>query len=205
MPTLLLSPAGIDDTTALWQAARQLNWSVERLPGWRIPEWLSGDDFVVYGEGWFVEMVAIHFNLALLQAPLDWLAHLPEYLLKRYIQYMTFSEAQQLSSPYFIKPAQGKSFNAQVYQCGAELIVEEQIPEETPVLIAEPVEWEIEFRCFILDGEIVTISPYFRNGELVVDENGQWQATETEWVEAKLFTQQVISDVQLPPATVDIP
>lgn len=202
MPTLLLSPAGIDDTTTLWRAAQQLDWAVERLQGWRIPEWLSGDDFIIYGEGLFVEMVADHFNLALIQAPLDWLVHLPSEFLKRKVVFITLADAKELDTPYFIKPAQGKSFNAQVYQSGTELNLEEHIPDDTSVLVAEPVTWDIEFRCFILAGKIMTLSPYFRNGELVVDDNGSWLASEQEWMDARSFCEEIIATVALPPATV---
>ncbi len=51
-----------------------------------------------------------------------------------------------------------------VYDTGDELPTE--FDDEMPVLVAEPVEWEVEFRCFCLDGKVRTLSPYLRQGEL---------------------------------------
>ncbi|WP_201278280.1 hypothetical protein [Scytonema millei] len=41
MPTLILAPRYTTDTQALWRAANQLGWQVERLTNWRVSEELQ--------------------------------------------------------------------------------------------------------------------------------------------------------------------
>jgi hypothetical protein len=33
--------------------------------------------------------------------------------------------------------------------------------------VAEPVDWLVEYRCFVLEREVVTLSPYRRNGQVI--------------------------------------
>jgi ATP-grasp domain, R2K clade family 2 len=57
MPTLILTPRFTDDAQALWRAAIQLGWSVERLTSWRVPEELRAvalDVGIIRGRGWAV-------------------------------------------------------------------------------------------------------------------------------------------------------
>lgn len=54
-----------------------------------------------------------------------------------------------MAHPAFVKPATGKAFVARVYPTSAELPGESQrLAQATPILVAEPVRWEIEFRFF---------------------------------------------------------
>jgi len=65
MPTLVLPPRFTPDTIAVGHAAAAVGWEVERLPSWRAPEWLRGQDVVLYGEPLFAAVVAdelVHFN-----------------------------------------------------------------------------------------------------------------------------------------------
>lgn len=202
MPILLLSPANITDSTKLWRAAIAANWSVERLHGWKVPEWLAERDVVVYGEGWFANLVAESLDLALLQTPFRWLADLPAEILKRDVCFATLGEARHLTKPAFIKPAEGKWFEADVYESGAALNLEENLPDSAPVLIAEPIAWELEFRCFVLEGEVLTLSPYFRFGELVKNDDDEWLAEPDEIAEAKAFCEQFLQKIDVPPAVV---
>ena len=40
-PILILPPRYTPDSIALWKAATAAGWRVERLPDWRVPEWLE--------------------------------------------------------------------------------------------------------------------------------------------------------------------
>jgi len=177
-------------------------WSVERLPSWRAPEWLREEDVVLYGEPLFAAVVGEELGLALLEPPFHWLATLTAEHLRREVRFATLWEARQLLQPAFVKPADDKCFLAGVVSSGQQLPGEDVLPGETPVLIAEPVRWEVEFRCFILEGEVVAISPYLRRGELARSSNGSWEDDRTE--QARAFGQGVVSDssVALPPAVV---
>ena len=204
MTMLLLSPRHTSDSAALWRAALSTEWSVERLQSYRLPEWLQSEEVVLYGEGLFVQAIAHQLGISLIEPTLDWLITLPEDYLLRNIEYLTLSEARNINLPAFIKPADGKLFQAKVYSNNKQLPDDESQSDSTPVLVAEPVEWEIEFRCFILNDQVVTLSPYVRNGELAVNDADEWLASDKEFEEAHAFCQKLLMDSEIskPPAFV---
>jgi hypothetical protein len=108
----------------------------------------------------FGQTLAAEFGLPLLEPPLDWLPRLPMEYRQREIVLTTLAASWERLELAFIKPPNDKSFPARAYT-GA------QLPREypdTPVLAAEIVSWEKEFRCFILDRRVRTISIYLRGG-----------------------------------------
>ncbi|MCI0378186.1 MAG: ATP-grasp domain-containing protein [Gemmataceae bacterium] len=150
----------------------------------------------------FAAVVAQELDVTLLEPPFDWLPRLlPDYR-RRHVRLCTLHEARQLREPMFVKPADDKCFLAGVFNDGARLPNEDVLPAALPVLIAEPVRWEVEFRCFLLERQVLTVSPYFRDGALVQSNEGDWQDART--IEASTFAQKVASDpaVELPPAVV---
>lgn len=196
MPTLILTPRYTEDSQALWRAAIRLGWGVERLSGWRVPsELLSVLDPVLYLEALFGPMLAEQIGLKLIEPPDEWLPCLPDKYRKRQVSLMSLRSARQLSEPAFIKPPNDKSFPAKVYK-GAEL--PEGYDEDSPVLVAEIVSWEKEFRCFVLEREPQTISIYLRNNEF--QRQNDFVTGESEFQEAEAFIQTILSD-----STVDIP
>jgi hypothetical protein len=113
-------------------------------------------------------------------------------------------EARATTTAAFIKPANDKCFAAQVYGSGQELPGCDTLDDSTPVLIAEPVRWTVEYRCFVLDRELRTSSPYLRDGGLARNADGEWEAPAAEERDASEFAGLVLSDseVHLPPAVV---
>ncbi len=204
MPTLLLSPIFTEDSIALYGAALEAGWDVERLFGWRIPERVIGADVALYGEGLFAEFVAEALDLALLEPPFGWLTSVPAEHLRRTVRYLTLVEAVRVPGPAFFKPADEKCFPASVYPSGAAIPAVEGLPPETPVLVAEPVAWEVEYRCFVLDREVVAFSPYLRAGVLARSESGEWPASASELDEAAGYARTVLADrsMEVPPAFV---
>lgn len=200
MPTLILTPRFTDDSQLLWRAALEAGWHVERLHGWRVPDELrTVSEPVLYVEGLMAPMIAREFGLILREPPQDWLPRLPEEYRWREIQLMTLGQARQLRQPMFCKPPNDKSFPARVYG-GDEL--PDYLPDSQPVLVAEPVNWLEEFRCFLLDRRVVTFSLYLRHGE-VQKEQGYY-APEEEQAQALRYVDQLLTDerVQLPRAVV---
>lgn len=190
MPTLILSPRHSEDSQSLWRAASELGWEVERLPSWRVPEhFLQLKEPVLYVEALFAPTVAEQFGLQLLEPPVNWLPSLPEVYRKRQVEMMTLAQARLLPSPAFIRPPNDKSFPAKVY-AGSEL--PEGYDEQMPVLVAEIVHWEKEFRCFVLDRQVKTLSIYLRKGELQRD--AQFFTSDEEQQEALRFAQAVLAD-----------
>jgi len=76
------------------------------------------------------------------------------------------------------------------------------VPADTPVLAAEPVRWEVEFRCFVLDRTVRAVSPYWRDGASAEGPDGEWEDPRTD--AAREFAAAAVTDpvVELPPAVV---
>jgi hypothetical protein len=146
--------------------------------------------------------VAERLSLALMEPPLDWLTTVPSPFLRRSVRFTTLREAREETGPAFIKPADDKCFPAQVYASGAALPTPEGVPETTPVLIAQPVVWEAEFRCFVREGAVTTLSPYWRTTGLAQAEDGSWPAAPEETEEASAFAAAVLERVPMPPGVV---
>lgn len=189
---------------ALRNAAMGLGWDVERLRTWRPPDELAGRDAVPYGEPLFAAVVADTLQLALIEPQLSWVSELPFDLRQREIQFSDLSEARAIDRPAFIKPADDKCFQAKVYARGTELPEVESVGARSPVLVSDPVVWESEFRCFVLEKGVATMSIYSRNGDLAETEDGNWPASPSESQDAIDFANLVLQDarVNFPPAGV---
>lgn len=185
MTTLLLSNRHTEDNQALWRSAIRRGWNVERAHGIRIPE-IADDEIVLYVESLFAPTIAEALGLTLLEPAEDWLARLSPALTRRSIRQTTLGNARQITFPAFIKPPNDKSFTAKVFTNGAELPA--AYDDAAPVLVSEPVKWEVEFRCFMLDGEVRTLSPCLRNGRLARED--EFAAKETELGAARSFAQE---------------
>lgn len=200
MPTLLLTPRYTDDAQALWRAAIELGWDVERITRWDVPaHLLKVEEPVFYLEALMAPLLAEQFQRRLLEPPIDWLPKLPEPYRQRSIRLSTLEQARQIETAAFIKPPNDKSFPARVY-IGPEL--PNGYPDETPVLISEIVQWEKEFRCFILNRMLKTFSVYLREGVLQRDNH----FAHSPQVEAALveFVGEILADetIDLPQAAV---
>jgi hypothetical protein len=201
MPTLLLSSRQTEDAQRLWRACIAEKWDVIRVHGWRVPE-ISPKDVAVYGEPLFAEYVAQTLGLRLQQPSVDWLPKLPHRWRGREVRLMTLAEARKVSNRSFIKPAEEKCFEARVYSSGAELPPPGPLPEGLAVLVQDVVDWTTEFRCFVLNRTVVTVSAYWRDGQSAKLENGSWSSNDAELVEATSFCETVLGDqsVVLPEA-----
>ena len=204
MPTLLLSPRYTPDSIALWKAAIAAGWEVTRLSSWRPPEGFTAVDPVLCDEPLFALMMAEALSLALLEPTLDWLPRLPLAYRRREVAALTLAEARALRAPTFVKPADDKCFPARVYASGAELPVLAHLPADTPALAAEPVVWEREFRAFVAERRVLTLSIYLRGGELGKTDDGDWPASDEELASARAFLEAMLDDpaVAVPPAAV---
>jgi hypothetical protein len=205
VPMLVLSPRYTSDSRDLRAAAVRAGWRVERLGGWRPPDRLRDHDVVLYGEPLFVEVIAAELGLALIDAPFDWLLGLPDRHRRRTIELTTMGHARKLRKPVFVKPADGrKGFEGAVYGPDAELPAAEAQPDDTPVFTAEPVVWEVEFRCFVLAGRVVAMSPYLREGAFALTADGTWHAEAGDVRQAAAYAGELLADkdVSVPPAIV---
>ena len=199
-PTLILSPRQTEDSQRLWRAAGRLGWAVERLTSWRIPDDLrTVAEPVVYVEALMAPTLAEALGVTLTEPPADWLPNLPEEYRGRAVRATTLGAARANPNPRFVKPPNDKAFAAGVYR-GADLPTD--FPDDMPVLTADVVSWEVEFRCFVLDRRVATFSVYLRDGALQKD--ADYESTEAEDAETLAFAGAVLGDarVPVPPAVV---
>ena len=208
-PVVLLGPRMTDDSVAVWRTCLELGWTPERIQGWRVPEHLTteGRPVMIYGEPLFAEAVADQTGLVLLEPSIDWLTTVPREYLLRDIELMTLGEARTRTSPAFVKPADGKIFEPRVYASGVELPTDENVDMDIAVLRSGIVDFRLEVRCFVRERKIVSLSPYWRDGELARDQEGQWSFQVGEEAAARAFAEMALADdrIALPPAcTLDV-
>jgi hypothetical protein len=143
-----------NETLALHFAARELGWEVLPAPGgWRLDDDLikSGAKGIPYGSQTFCEVIAQQMNWTLKANPFDWLARIPRVYARRHIDFMTLGQAKKITERKFIKPADDKCFDAKVYEPG-EFKPHEIIADDYPVLVSDPVTFDLEYRFFV-DGK----------------------------------------------------
>lgn len=102
-----------------------------------------------------------------------------------------------------VKPPDEKWFGARVYATGAEIDVAEGMEDEYPVLISEPVVFEVEYRFFVLERGIAAGSIYIRGGEIARGGEGEWRADPADTAAATEFLEGMLRDPAAPlPAAV---
>jgi hypothetical protein len=162
--TLVLSSWSLPAAKALAEAAR--------LDGWRsisldeaVKVGVNGP-VVYYGGTDRAVEAATRFGLALMEPLFDLLARLPAEFRRRDVQFARFGDLERLNGPTFVKPADAlnKVFDAGVYANARDIRVVREVSPDSPVLLAEPVDWSAEYRCFVLDGRIAAWSPYVSFG-----------------------------------------
>jgi hypothetical protein len=209
MPTLVVSDWLPNGSRQIAAAARQAGWDVACLEGKGLPSGLHIGDAVYYGGTDVAHEVARQLGLALLEPPFDWLARLPGQYLSRQVRYATVAEARRLTGPAFVKPADAthKCFDAGVYPGGWAIPLRRGFPESTPVLIADPVAWAVEYRCFVLEGQVTACSPYVRFGRWIRAQDHPWIAPKPEMERVLHLCRALAADpgARLPPAvTLDV-
>ncbi len=203
MPALLLSTRSLPAAQSLEEAARDAGWSVHAYD--ELPSCVPDERIVYYGGADVAMEAAARFHLALLEPPLDLLARLPASLRLREVQYASLRDLRRLQRPAFIKPADplNKCFDAGTYAGRAEIRVARGIDPATPILVAEPVEWLAEFRCFVRDSDVVASSPYLSFGRPIWHEWGQGGEKAQPSRDALAVCRRLLSaGVRLPPAFV---
>ena len=205
---LVTSPRVTADSTVLMQAAKDLGQRALRLPSFHPTEELEKANIAVYGESLFAIILTTKLDHAIIEPTQDWLPMLPQKYSKRTVLKSTIGAARQYTQPQFVKNADGmKAFEAQIYKTGSDLPSSEYYPDEYEVLVSEPVNWVVEYRCFIRERELLTLSVYLRNGELAKSADGVWLGDVEEEAEARHFCQMLLQDEMVsiaPTCVIDI-
>jgi hypothetical protein len=174
--------------------------------GFSIDANLLTQDLVLYGDLQFGNDVRTALRLALIEPTNDWLPSLPRHFRRRKVAIGRLAEARLLRGPAFVKPAREKSFPGRVYADGSEIDPQLTYAEDLPVLVAEPVNFNLEVRLFVSEREVTAWSIYARHGvSLRLQPKGPAGNSE---VEAALsFARELLGDttVPVPPAvTIDV-
>lgn len=151
-----------NEIIALQMAASAMGWEVYPAEtSWRLPDELinSGKVGVPYGSQIFCEVIAQQMGWELKCNAFDWLSRVPSEYLHRKVEFMTLGEAKKLTKRRFIKPADDKVFTAKEYSPG-QLITPVDVPDSTPTLVSEIVQFDLEYRCFANEGKVYTWSNY---------------------------------------------
>lgn len=206
MPTLIVSSSYTTDSQRLRQTAREHGWETLRLDGLRLPDWFDPPDqqIALFFTAPHAFEVAAQLSRTLLGCNPDWTIQLPYEFLLREIRQTTLADAFTLPGDSFIKHSVNKSFPAAIYNSTSLAHATAGVPQTALVHVCEPVEWSIEYRCFIVDGEIAAISPYKRHGQIIENHTSLLGATPTEMEAARHFAESVLRSpaVESPPAFV---
>ncbi|MFF8441969.1 ATP-grasp domain-containing protein [Streptomyces californicus] len=165
---LAFAPHRSGTAALLSDAARRRGMEVAVLPVDGVPERFRGREGAhYYGGPRFAARVAGPLGVALLEPDDGWLDALPAALTGRAVSRVPLSEARRRTGPFFAKPPTDKSFPAAVHRDGSTLPPPPPPGTGDPLVqISEVVDWEEEFRIFLLDGEVRTGSRYARYGRL---------------------------------------
>jgi hypothetical protein len=122
------------------------------------------------------------------------------------VEYGRFGDLGSLKTPTFVKPADvfNRSFDAGIYGSTSEIRAPQGVDADCPVLLAEPVEWSVEYRCFILEGEVTAWSPYVSQGRPIWKPFGVGTLMDQVPASVSSFCEQLFirSAVSFPPAFV---
>jgi hypothetical protein len=204
MPTLLLSRRYSEDSNSMWRAAVDAGWDVERLHTYAVPEGIAERDPVVYGETLLADAVAEQIGLTLLEPAHDWLTTIPAEYCGRAVKMDVLGNVRSVGKTAFIKPVDEKIFRSRVYQPGESIDAERAFPDDSAVIVCEPIQFGLEVRAFVLERQVVALSAYMRDGDIAKDESGEWPLAPAEDQAARAFLQRVLAnqEVALPPAVV---
>lgn len=158
---------------------------------------------ILYGEPLFAAVVAKSLAIQLIEPSLDWLPKVPERYRKRRVQLLTLADARGMGHCFY-KPVANKCFPAGVYSQGPEIPNHSELPDQTPVLVSELVDWQVEFRAFVRERRCQALSPYLVQGQPCLESGGTIAVSEQHIVEAQAFMDTLLSDEDfvLPPAVV---
>ena len=206
MPLLVVYSRFSRDSRILRETAQRIGWETLRLDGWQLPDWIDHDarEIAIFATMPDAQSIAEQFSRTLLGCPANWLPSLPASSLKRSVTCMPLRNALSHSDGQFVKSAITKHLPGKVRT--TDELVQDAMGLHPDVLVytAEPVNFLLEYRCFVTDGRVATMSAYRRHKQ-IFDENVTRLNEPSDEKNAALdFATSVLraSDVEVPPAVV---
>ena len=159
--TLVLTDKPDLERDAVASAWAEAGGEVLRLGRFWDPPPLDAASVAVYGADTYCQVLALKLGLTLVSPADDLLLRLDRRLLGRAVRALTLAEADTVTYPAFVKTLVPKLIRSQVYASLGDLGAGAHgLPGDTSLLISEVVSLEAEVRCWILDGEVVTLACY---------------------------------------------
>lgn len=159
---LVLPPRLTASAEAIRDAAVRRGLRAVQLPTFEVPDGVVGHH--VHAGPSFADVVAPVLGIGLLEAPVDWLARLPEEFTRRDVRLVTIREAWAVRRPVFAKSPNDKGIRAMVYGDGTKLPGADAVEGNTPVLVSDVVGFDTEVRLHVLDSAVVAASRYASAG-----------------------------------------
>ena len=209
MPSLICSSRYTIDSQILRKTAQSLGWETLRLDGNRIPDWFDPPDadIALFYTAPHAFDIAKQLGRTLVGCNPEWTINLPSEFLNREIHQTTLEHALRITNQRFVKHAVSKAFPAAVYNAEKLAAETTKIHHDSLVHVGEPVEFECEFRCFVSDQRVNTISPYVYDGQIVSDYESFPTVSDSELEQVRSYAETVLNhpDVSYPPAfTLDV-
>lgn len=102
-------------------------------------------------------------------APLDYPEELRAWLMRE-VQLMALSDVKRAGVPRFIKPIEHKVFNGFVWRgANREAVRLAPLEDDARVWASDVVEFVSEYRCFVLDGEVLGVKHYKGDWSVALD------------------------------------
>lgn len=159
--TLVVPDKDDPERDAVVAAWREGGGEVLRLGRFWDPPPLDAEFVRLYGNDAFCLVLEQKLGLRLVSPPDDLPAAVDRAWTRRRVTARTLAEALEVGFPAFVKPLAPKVFRAAVY-ASADGLREEcaGLPDETPVLVSEVVDFRAEARAWVLDGGVAACAVY---------------------------------------------
>lgn len=190
-PVLLCPDRKVASWDAVMRAWEQQGWRILKLSNfWEARPAHASADVSCYGGVAFCTTLAERLGLTLVGPTLDHLCHIDYRWLQRKIRLRRMNSLSGNDFPSFVKSMDYKLLPSAVYRsmesfpyrhCGQN--------GSTPLLVADVVEFALEARALIREGEVVSIGPYHRRATPVPSR-------------AKHFVQEFVEHNEVPGACV---
>ena len=157
-----------------WLGFKEFGYEIEFFEWKEIDQLPLAQEHIVTGG-----IPAVMRCLQRLSIPLPELSNMPAELTPfagRKFWWGTLADARQRTTetsiePFFMKPqpSDRKLFNGQVVRCFRDLLPTAGLPAETPIFGSEIVNFESEYRVFVLRGEVVGCKHYKGDFRRMID------------------------------------
>ncbi len=192
-PTLVVTQPFSLMAIGIMHFAKAARWNVIPNVGLMLPADVREGEIAIYGDWRQVCAIAERNWLSLIAPHSRWLSELPPEFLGRKIEVVTWQQAKNIAEPKFFQSLDEQSEVTGVFDNGGGLPHREDIADDAAMLMSTPVDFEYEFRCFVVDGAVVAISPYNHQGKSC-QVRGAWKAPEPLHEEAADFCSTLLAD-----------